>query len=143
MMPPKRNATAKPPLAILAAVLKQIAGMEALPRNPPDPRAKETAMRDLNYDLKQLCRRNRDGSYATQADREHILDQIADQLEEMGFRHMDAHSLRPKHVEKLVAPVATSNSPICGQVKFPQGDDRNGWIVTRNDSPWQDGWRLL
>ncbi len=59
-------------------------------------------MRDLNYDLKQLCRRNRDGSYATQADREHILDLIADQLEEMGFRHMDTHSLKPKHVEKLV-----------------------------------------
>ncbi len=59
-------------------------------------------MRDLNYDLKQLCRHNRDGSYATQADREHILDLIADQLHEMGFRHMDAHSLKPKHVEKLV-----------------------------------------
>ena len=59
-------------------------------------------MRDLNYDLKQLCRHNRDGSYATQADREHILDLIADQLHEMGFRHMNAQSLKPKHVEKLV-----------------------------------------
>jgi len=59
-------------------------------------------MRDLNYDLKQLCRHNRDGSYATQADREHILDLIADQLHEMGFRHMNAHSLKPKHVEKMV-----------------------------------------
>jgi hypothetical protein len=59
-------------------------------------------MRDLNYDLKQLCRHNRDGSYATQADREHILDLIADQLHEMAFRHMNAHSLKPKHVEKLV-----------------------------------------
>ena len=29
-------------------------------------------MRDLNYDLKQLCRHNRDGSYATQADREYL-----------------------------------------------------------------------
>ena len=59
-------------------------------------------MRDLNYDLKQVCRRNRDGSYATQSDREHILDLIADQLDELGFRHMNAHSLKPKHVEKLV-----------------------------------------
>lgn len=59
-------------------------------------------MRDLNYILKQLCRRNRDGSYATQADREYILNQIARQLEEMGFRHMRAQSLKPKHVEKLV-----------------------------------------
>src|SRR5438552_13908036 len=101
-MRPKRNADTKPPLAVLAAVLKQIAGMDALPRLPFHRSAEEGAMRDLNYALKQLCRRNRDGSYATQADREHILDQIADQLEEMGYRHMDAHSLKPKHVEKLV-----------------------------------------
>jgi hypothetical protein len=60
-------------------------------------------MRDLNYALKQLCRRNRDGSFATQADREHILDLIADQLYEMGFRNMDAHSLKPKHVDALAA----------------------------------------
>jgi hypothetical protein len=58
-------------------------------------------MRELNYDLKQLGRHNRDGSYATQADREHILGLIADQLDEMGFRHMNAHSLKPKHIEKL------------------------------------------
>ena len=59
-------------------------------------------MRNLNFALKQLCRRNRDGSYATKADRERILDQIANQLEQIGFRHMGAHSLKPKHVEKLV-----------------------------------------
>ena len=29
----------------------------------------EQGMRNLNYELKQLCYRNRDGSYATQADR--------------------------------------------------------------------------
>src|SRR5436190_3512587 len=93
----------KPSLAILAAALEQIAEMDALPRVPFHQRAKEeVAMRDLNYDLKQLCRHNRDGSYATQADREHILDLIADQLHEMGFRHMNAHSLKPKRVEKLV-----------------------------------------
>ena len=69
-------------------------------------------MRDLNYDLKQLCRHNRDGSYATQADREHNLDLIADQLEGMGFRHMNVHSLKPKHVEKLVERwLAESLSP--------------------------------
>ena len=60
-------------------------------------------MRDLNYALKQLCRRNRDGSFATQANRERILDLIADQLYQMGFRNMDAHSLKPKHVEALAA----------------------------------------
>jgi hypothetical protein len=30
-------------------------------------------VRDLNYQLKALCRRNRDGSHATQRDRERML----------------------------------------------------------------------
>ena len=59
-------------------------------------------MRDLNYELKQLCHRNRDGSYATQHDRERVLDQIASQLQELGFRHVVVAGLKPKHVEGLV-----------------------------------------
>ncbi len=59
-------------------------------------------MRDLNYELKQLCRRNRDGSYATQRDRERVLDLVANQLHDLGYRHLAAASLKPKHVEGLV-----------------------------------------
>jgi len=59
-------------------------------------------MQDLNYELKQLCTRNRDGSFATQANRERILTLIANQLREMGFVNMHVQSLKPKHVEKLV-----------------------------------------
>jgi integrase-like protein len=59
-------------------------------------------MRDLNYELKLLCRRNRDGSYATQRDRERALSTFANQLHELGFRHMTAASLKPKHVARLV-----------------------------------------
>lgn len=59
-------------------------------------------MRDLNYQLKQLCDRNRDGSYATQSDRARILSHIANQLHDLGYRHMNADSLRPKHVEALI-----------------------------------------
>ena len=59
-------------------------------------------MRDLNYELKELCRHNRDGSYATQYARERILTLIANQLHEMGFRDMRATSLKPKHVVALV-----------------------------------------
>jgi hypothetical protein len=59
-------------------------------------------MRDLNYDFKELCRRNRDGSYATQADRGHILDLCADQLYEMGFTKLRAQGFKPKHVNMLV-----------------------------------------
>ena len=49
-------------------------------------------MRDLNYQLKQLCHRNRDGSYATQAKRMHHLMLMANQLVELGFRGMQARS---------------------------------------------------
>jgi hypothetical protein len=59
-------------------------------------------MRDLNYDFKQICRHNRDGSFATQADRGNILDLVADQLHEMGFRGLRAQGFKPKHVESLV-----------------------------------------
>lgn len=59
-------------------------------------------MRDLNYQLKQLCHRNRDGSYATQAKRMHHLMLIADQLYDLGFRGMKPRSLKQKHVDALV-----------------------------------------
>ena len=58
-------------------------------------------MKDLNYQLKQLCHRNRDGSYTTQRDREYTLTLIADQLHALGFRQMSAISLKSKHVEAL------------------------------------------
>ena len=58
-------------------------------------------MRRLNYQLKQLCKRNRDGSYGTQNQRERVLTLIANQLHDLGYRQMHAKSLRPKHVEAL------------------------------------------
>jgi hypothetical protein len=42
-------------------------------------------MRDLNYDLKHLCRHNRDGRYATQLDRVWVLDLVASRLHQMGY----------------------------------------------------------
>jgi integrase len=59
-------------------------------------------VRTLNYQLKQLCMRNHDGSFATRADRERILSLAANQLAELGFVGMSAHSLRTKHVEALL-----------------------------------------
>jgi integrase len=59
-------------------------------------------VRDLNYQLKQLCHRNRDGSYATQAKRMDHLMLIADQLYDLGFRGMKPRSLKQKHVDALV-----------------------------------------
>ena len=59
-------------------------------------------MRDLNYQLKQLCRRCREGSYATQNKRERMLTLMANQLHELGYRGMVARSLKPKHIEALL-----------------------------------------
>lgn len=59
-------------------------------------------MRDLNYQLKALCEQNRDGSYGTQHRRRYLLNKIADQLYELGFRCMRATSLKQKHVHALL-----------------------------------------
>jgi len=60
-------------------------------------------MKDLNYQLKTLCRNNRDGSHATRKIRERLLSQMADQLYSLGYRRLGARSLKPKHVEALVS----------------------------------------
>lgn len=60
-------------------------------------------MKDLNYQLMKLCKANRDGSYSTQATRSRILDLIANQLHELGYKHMQARSVKPKHVDALVS----------------------------------------
>lgn len=62
----------------------------------------EDDMRNLNYQLKQLCHRNRDGSFATQSERERALALVATQLHELGFRNLSAQGLKPKHIEALV-----------------------------------------
>jgi integrase len=59
-------------------------------------------MRDLNYQLKKLCRQCREGSYATQSKREWMLSLMANQLHELGYRKMTPQSLKPKHIEVLV-----------------------------------------
>ena len=59
-------------------------------------------MDDLTYTLRQLCQRNRDGSYNTQADRMRSLALAARQLREAGFRQMKASSLKGKHVQALL-----------------------------------------
>ncbi|MBJ9976718.1 integrase domain-containing protein [Pseudomonas sp. S75] len=59
-------------------------------------------MDDLTYTLRQLCQRNRDGSYTTQADRMRSLALVARQLREAGFRQMKASSLKGKHVQVLL-----------------------------------------
>jgi len=59
-------------------------------------------MDTFNFELKQLCKHNRDGSFASRADRERLLDLIANQLKALGFRHMHAASFKAKHIDALV-----------------------------------------
>lgn len=59
-------------------------------------------MNKLGYDLMQMCRRNRDGSHATQYQRGRALRAMSQDLKTMGFRNMRADSLKPKHVTALV-----------------------------------------
>ena len=60
-------------------------------------------MDDLTYTLRVLCQRNRDGSHATQADRQRTLMLASRQLHEAGFRRMRASSFNSKYFEVLLA----------------------------------------
>ena len=67
-------------------------------------------MRNLNFDLKLLCQRNRDGSYATQRDRERVLDLVAGQLQELGYQHVNAALNAINNVECEGQPEPTHSS---------------------------------
>lgn len=59
-------------------------------------------MDNLTMDFIHLCRRNRDGSYGTQKNRQRGLAAIARELEHLGYKLPAARSLKPKHVTALV-----------------------------------------
>ncbi len=59
-------------------------------------------MRNLNYQLKMLCKHSHEGSFETRVGRERQLSAIADQLHDLGFRQLKATSLKQKHVQALV-----------------------------------------
>jgi site-specific recombinase XerD len=57
---------------------------------------------DIQKELASLCARNKDGSFATQANRANILNQVARTLQKAGFSNLAASSLKPKHVETVL-----------------------------------------
>lgn len=59
-------------------------------------------MRDLNFQLRAICQRNKDGSHGTQASRWRNLDLAATQLHDLGFKGLTPRNLKPKHVSALV-----------------------------------------
>ena len=60
-------------------------------------------MRQLNFDLKTLQARHREGAFLTRRDRAYALNQAADLLHALGFRRLRATGLKRKHVDALVA----------------------------------------
>ncbi|MFN3225418.1 MAG: phage integrase N-terminal domain-containing protein [Hyphomicrobiales bacterium] len=59
-------------------------------------------MNNLAMALVQLTKHNRDGAFATQANRRRGLVAIANELYAYGFKLPSAHSIKPKHIQKLV-----------------------------------------
>jgi len=73
-------------------------------------------MRNLAFQFKNMCNRNKSGSHSTQASRRRLCSMIAKHLEQLGFRNLDIGSLKPKHVEALVAHWKTEQLAI-GTIK--------------------------
>jgi integrase len=57
----------------------------------------------LGAELARLCARNKDGSFATQANRLSMLFKMGKDLQKAGFDNLSASSLKPKHVDALLA----------------------------------------
>lgn len=90
-------------------------------------------MKKLNYQIQQICNRNRDGSRATQSNRERILNQAATQLRKNGFKHVDKpHQLKPRHMNSLIKTWKQQGLAI-GTIKNRVAEFR--WLAQKIDNP--------
>jgi integrase len=60
-------------------------------------------MHTLVYELKNLAERHREGSYATQANRKHMLMLFGRELVEAGYKQLHAFEMKGRHVNRLLA----------------------------------------
>jgi len=60
-------------------------------------------MHQLTYALKQLADTYREGRYATQHNRRHMLMQMGEQLVAAGYKHLHVGELKGRHVTTLLA----------------------------------------
>lgn len=72
--------------------------------------------KDIAKELARLCARNKDGSFATQANRANILHAAARTLQKAGFQDLAATSLKPKHVQLLLEKWQADNLSV-GTIK--------------------------
>ncbi|WP_075185083.1 phage integrase N-terminal domain-containing protein [Teredinibacter haidensis] len=60
-------------------------------------------MKDLVFEIRNLCKKSHEGSFETQRKRMAVLTLATKQLTgELGYQHMNVRSLKPKHVDALV-----------------------------------------
>ena len=60
-------------------------------------------MHDLVYALKRLAERHREGSFATQANRKHMLMLCGEQLVASGYAQLQVAELKGRHINRLLA----------------------------------------
>ncbi|HEY8101639.1 MAG TPA: phage integrase N-terminal domain-containing protein [Burkholderiaceae bacterium] len=60
-------------------------------------------MKNLNWELKQLCERHVDGAYATREARGRTLAAFANALADMGYTKLTLGGIKPKHIEAFIA----------------------------------------
>jgi len=73
----------------------------------------------LTFDLKNLCRRCNEGSFATQANRDDMLRLVARDIKGLGYHLPGARSLKPKHVWAVVncwKGLEISDGTICNRL---------------------------
>lgn len=59
-------------------------------------------MRNLAYQIRQVCVRTKSGSFSSQASRLRLGSVLARDLEECGFRNLDIKNMKPKHIDAVV-----------------------------------------
>jgi len=82
-------------------------------------------MHDLTYELKRLAEHHREGSFATQANRKHMLMLFGEPLVAAGYKQMHAPELKGRHINRLLAlwreqGVAPLPSRSHGSIRIPR-----------------------
>jgi hypothetical protein len=80
-------------------------------------------LKNLVFEIRELCNQRRGGSYATQSDRKVRLTQIGEVLDAR-FPKLQLDNLNPKHVDFLVEFIREGKSPKTGK-KFSVGTQKN------------------
>ena len=88
-------------------------------------------MDKLNWDLRQICNRNKDGAFGTQAARWRSLDLMARELRALGFHNLRAGSLKPRHIEALPARWQAVSSAMSASSSARGAETVEGYYTTR------------